>query len=79
MWTLDGSRLFSGSGSVKKESVRGFNMNYTVNYTVNFRWDTFAVLWEPLLSHVPLLGCIGNHELGMNIVWGCTASNQMHT
>ncbi|KAG1674589.1 hypothetical protein FOA52_001838 [Chlamydomonas sp. UWO 241] len=27
------------------------------------RWDSFAVLWEPLFSAVPVLNCIGNHEV----------------
>jgi len=27
------------------------------------RWDSYAVLWEPLFSMVPVLNCIGNHEI----------------
>lgn len=27
------------------------------------RWDSYAVLWDPLYSSTPVLNCAGNHEL----------------
>ncbi|KXZ54062.1 hypothetical protein GPECTOR_5g17 [Gonium pectorale] len=30
------------------------------------RWDSHAVMWEPLMSRVPLINCAANHELEMS-------------
>lgn len=33
------------------------------NTTYQPRWDTWARMWEPILSHVPVLHTNGNHEI----------------
>ncbi len=38
-------------------------MSLHIHHLTQIKWDDFGRLWEPLLSRVPLLATVGNHEI----------------